>query len=420
MSAVTRAEPEVVLTGLGVVAPTGIGATRFWESCLVGASGIGPISRFDATGYPVRSAGEVRDFDPSGEVDPRVVVQTDLWTQFALVATRQALREARLDPDELDSFDVGVTTSASSGGNAFGQREIQALWSQGPRHVGPYQSIAWFYAASTGQISIAHGFRGPCAVVCTESAGGLDAVAHSRRAIRTGCRVQVCGGTEAPVSPYALTCQLQSGLLSEKNTYRPFARDASGYLPGEGGAVLVLEALDHARERGAPVLAKVAGHAATFSGPHASTADTEAWSRSAEALAAAIRLALEDASLRPEQVDAVFADGMGVMGADEAEVTALRTVFGRGLDRVPVTALLAGVGRGYSGAAVLTVAAAVMAMGSGTVPPTPGLASGEVAYDVDLVTGRARQRPLRHVLLLARGFGGFTSALVLSLPDLDE
>jgi 3-oxoacyl-(acyl-carrier-protein) synthase len=413
---VTDTVTDTVLTGLGVVAPTGAGFREFWAAALVGASGIGPISRFDAAGYPVRRAGEVRGFDPDAAIDPRVQVQTDLWTQFALDATRQAMDHARLDVAGGDGFEIGVTTSASSGGNAFGQREIQALWADGPRYVGPYQSIAWFYAASTGQISIANALRGPCAVVCSESAGGLDAVAHARTAIRGGCRVQICGGTEAPVSPYALTCQLPSGYLSAEGAYRPFARDASGYLPGEGGAVVVLEDAGHAKERGAPVLAKVAGHAATFAGP-AGPDDADGWARSADALAAAIRLALADAVLRPADVDVVFADGMGLPRADAAEVAALRTVLGAHLDRVPVTAVKAGLGRAYSGVAAVDVVTATLALSAGTVPPTPGVTAADVDHDIDLVTGTPRQGPLRHALVLARGFGGFTSALVLSSSE---
>ncbi|WP_039739816.1 beta-ketoacyl synthase N-terminal-like domain-containing protein, partial [Saccharomonospora halophila] len=244
---------DVVITGLGVVAPTGPDTDAFWHATLACRSGIARISRFDPDRYPVRYAGQVDTCDPAERLAPHVAAQTDLWTQFVLEATRQALDSAALDPRTLDSFDIGVTTSAGSGGNAFGQREIAALWARGPRHVGPYQSIAWFYAASTGQMSIRHAMRGPCAVVSSESAGGLDAVAHSRRAVRRGCRVQVCGATEAPVTPYALTCQLRSGLLTERDSataVRPFARDASGHVPGEGGAVVVLEDAGHARQRG--------------------------------------------------------------------------------------------------------------------------------------------------------------------------
>ncbi|GLZ42032.1 beta-ketoacyl synthase N-terminal-like domain-containing protein [Actinokineospora sp. NBRC 105648] len=399
-----------VITGLGVVAPTGLDTAAFWRSALAGVDGVGRITRFDPARYPVRRAGEVVGFDPRSSVEARVLVQTDLWTHFALAATQQALTEAALDPAAGSGFEIGVTTSASSGGNAFGQREIEALWARGPRFVGPYQSIAWFYAASTGQISINRGLRGPCAVVSSEAAGGLDALGHSRGVIRAGGRVQVTGGTEAPVSPYALTCQLKSDLLSTSD-YRPFSRHARGYLPGEGGAVLVVEEAGHAAARGARPLARIAGHAATFAGP---PGDGVGWTRGADAVAAAIRFALADADISATQVDAVFADGMGVPAADAAEVAGLRAALGPRAARVPVTAVKAGLGRAYSGAAALEATAAVLALRDGLVPPTPGLAAADVDHDIDLVTGGARAADLRHVLVLARGYGGFTSALVLA------
>jgi len=208
---------RTVVTGLGVVAPTGADTGSYWRATLAGHQGIDRISRFDATRYPVRFAGEVRGADPADLIDPRILVQTDLWTHLALLATGEAVAAAALDTLGKGSFDIGVTTAAATGGCAFGQREIQALWSQGPGYVGPYQSIAWFYAASTGQISIGGGFRGPCAVLSSESAGGLDAIALSRRTIRRGTPVQVCGGTEAPLSPYGLVCQMLGGTAITKS-----------------------------------------------------------------------------------------------------------------------------------------------------------------------------------------------------------
>jgi 3-oxoacyl-(acyl-carrier-protein) synthase len=411
---------RTVVTGLGVVAPTGADTDSYWRATLAGHQGIDRISRFDATRYPVRFAGEVRGADPADLIDPRILVQTDLWTHFALLATREALAGAALDTLARGSFDIGVTTAAGPGGSAFGQREIQALWSQGPGYVGPYQSIAWFYAASTGQISIANGFRGPCAVLSSECAGGLDAIALSRRAIRRGNPVQVCGGTEAPISPYALVSQMQSGLLSDTSdeaiAYAPFGRSASGYVPGEGGAMLVLEELAHASERGVPALAEITGYTPAFTAgkpPHPDDAD--GWAQTSEALAFAIRGALADAGIGPSEVDAVFADGMGVRNADRAEVAALQAALGEHARAVPITVPKAGTGRAYSGAAPLDVAAAVLALRDQMVPPTPGAA--DLAHDIDLVIGTARRKPLQHVLCVARGFGGFASALVVSSAE---
>jgi 3-oxoacyl-(acyl-carrier-protein) synthase len=411
---------RAVLTGLGVVAPTGGETEEYWAATLAGRSAIGPITRFDASTYPVRLAGEVRDFDPEATVQQRILAQTDLWTHFALVAAQRALAAALLPATGDDGFSIGVTTSASSGGNAFGQREIQALWTKGAAYVGPYQSIAWFYAASTGQLSIAHQFRGPCGVICTEGAGGLDALGHARRAIRRGTRAVLTGGTEAPIGPYALTCQIPAGTLftggEPERAYRPFARDAAGHVPGEGGAMMIVEESVSARDRGVPVLAELAGYATAFGGPSGDRADAGGWVESAPALSAAIRGALADAELSPSDIDAVVADAVGIPAADRAEVAALHAALGERAARIPVTAPKAGVGRLYSGGAALDVATAALAIRDGVLPPTPSVTAADIDEEIDLVTGSPRRLPLRNVLVIARGFGGFASALVLSRP----
>jgi act minimal PKS chain-length factor (CLF/KS beta) len=165
-----------VITGIGVIAPNGIGLPEYWAAVLSGRSGIGPISRFDPSPYPVRLAGQVAGFDPTAVIPPRLIVQTDSWTHMGLHAAALALADAAADPGALAEYDMAVVTASSSGGTEFGQREIEKLWRHGPGHVGVYQSIAWFYAATTGQISIRHGMRGPSGVMAAEQAGGLDAI----------------------------------------------------------------------------------------------------------------------------------------------------------------------------------------------------------------------------------------------------
>ncbi|MEU8087861.1 beta-ketoacyl synthase N-terminal-like domain-containing protein [Micromonospora sp. NPDC049101] len=411
-----------VVTGIGALAATGTGTEELWRAVREGRQGIGPITRFDPSGYPVRLAGEIADFDPARWVDSRVVVQTDLWTHFALAATSMALEDAGLDPAALDDpYSVGVTTASSSGGNLFGQREIHALWSKGPRHVGPYQSIAWFYAACTGQMSIAHGIKGPCGVVATESAGGLDALAHSRRAVRRGTAAMVTGGTEAPVGPYVLVCQLTGGMLSRVAdpavAYLPFTPAAAGYLPGEGGAVVVLEDARHARDRGAEPVAVVSGWGSTFAGRvPAGADDRQGWARTAAPLARAVTVALDDARLDPTDVDLVFADAIGLPEADAAEAEALYRALGPRAATVPVVAPKTGFGRLYAGSAALDSALAALALRDGVAPTAPGLPRPDPALGLDVVTGDSRSVAARHALVLARGVGGFASALVLSRP----
>ena len=213
MSASAPSEERAVITGLGVVAPTGIGTDAWWKATLAGTSGIGRITRFDPSKYATQLAGEVSDFEATDFIDNRLIAQTDRWTWMAMAAAQMALDDAKVDPAGLDPYRMSVITASASGGNEFGQREIQNLWGKGPIFVGAYQSIAWFYAATTGQISIKYGMKGPCGVLVSEGAGGLEALWHSRRTIRRGVDVVVSGGTEAPVGPFALTCQQQSARL---------------------------------------------------------------------------------------------------------------------------------------------------------------------------------------------------------------
>ncbi|MGW2833136.1 ketosynthase chain-length factor [Streptomyces sp. NPDC001286] len=401
---------RAAVTGIGVVAPNGNGTEAFWKSTEAGLSVLDRVTREGCEHLPLRVAGEIRDFDAATAVEERYLVQTDRFTHFALAAADRALDDAGLGRADTDDapFSVGVVTAAGSGGGEFGQRELQQLWGKGSRFVGPYQSIAWFYAASTGQISIRRGFKGPCGVVASDEAGGLDALAHAARAVRRGTDVVVAGSTEAPLAPYSVVCQLGYPELSTEEdptrAYRPFTSAACGFVPAEGGAMLVVEDEGSARERGAEVQARIAGHAATFTG-------AGRWERSREGLAHAIRGALAEARCAPEEIDVVFADALGVPEADRAEALAIADVFGAHGRRVPVTAPKTGIGRGYGAAPVLDVAAAVLAMRYGVIPPTPNVF--DVCHDLDLVTGAARAVEPRTALVLSRGLMGSNSALVL-------
>ncbi|MGW1979474.1 ketosynthase chain-length factor [Streptomyces sp. NPDC001889] len=406
-SRVSRADGRrAVVTGVGVVAPNGIGLEEYWRSVLAGRGGIRRITRFDTTGFPVRVAGEVRAYS-SARVPSRLRVQTDLWTHFALTAGELALADAAVDPAGMPPYELSVITASSSGGNAFGQREIESLWARGPGHVTAYQSIAWFYAATTGQLSIRHGMKGSCGVVVAEQAGGLDAIEEARRALRDGSRLVLTGGTEAPIGPYALTCQIAGGLLSgvsdPATAYRPFAEDATGHVPGEGGAILTVEPLDRARERGAPRLyGEIAGYATGFDPPPGSGRPS--------ALRRVVMAALMDADLAPEEIDVVFADAAGTPDADADECAALAEVFQPG--GVAVTAPKTMTGRLYAGGAPLDVATALLAIRDRVIPPTTGVLPAR-AHGIDLVVGAPRPDPVRAALVLARGYGGFTSALVV-------
>jgi act minimal PKS chain-length factor (CLF/KS beta) len=397
---------SVVVTGTGVTAPNGLGTAEYWAATCAGKSGIGEIKRFDATGYPARLAGEVPGFVAKDYLPGRLIPQTDHMTQLALVAAHWALADAGVKPEEWPEFGMGVVTASSSGGFEFGQRELQKLWSQGRKYVSAYQSFAWFYAVNTGQISIRNGMRGPGVVVVSDQAGGLDAIALGRRQIRKGSSMIVSGGVDASICPWAWVAQLASGRLSTSDdrdrAYRPFDADAAGHVPGEGGALVILEDAEAARQRGAPIYGEIAGYGSTF--------DPKPGSGREPGLRRAIQLALDDAGLAPGEIDVVYADAAAIPELDRLEAAAIGAVFGpRG---VPVTAPKTMTGRLYSGAAPLDLVTALLSIRDGLIPPTTNT-SPAPEYDLDMVLGESRRTPVNAALVLARGDGGFNSAMAV-------
>lgn len=400
---------SAVVTGIGVTAPNGLGTGDFWAATRAGVAGIGPVSRFDATGYPARLAGEVPGFVPGDHLPSRLLPQTDHMTRLALVAADWALADAGVLPAELPEFEMGVITASSSGGFEFGQNELRALWSLGAEHVSAYQSFAWFYAVNTGQISIRNGMRGPSGVLVSDQAGGLDALAQARRQIRKGSRLIVSGGMDGSICPWGWVPQLAAGRLSTRDepdeAYLPFDTRACGHVPGEGGAMLVLEDSTLAFKRGAGSgYGEIAGYAATF--------DPRPGTGGEPGLRRALELALADAGAEPSDVDVVFADAAAIPELDRIEAAAITAVFGPG--GVPVTAPKTMTGRLYSGGSALDIATALLSISDGLIPPTVHVAPAP-HYELDLVV-ETRHVPVRGALVLARGEGGFNSAVFVRRP----
>ncbi len=260
---------RTLVTGIGVAAPSGLGVEDFWAATRIGKNAIGPVTRFDASSYPSRLAGEIHGFEPAEHLPGRLVPQTDRVTQLALVATDCAFEDAGLDPGDLHPCDMGVVTAAGSGGSEFGENELRKLWSQGPKHVSAYQSFAWFYAVNTGQIAVRNDLRGPTGVLVGDQAGGLDALAQARRRLRKGSRLIAAGGFDASICSLGWAAHLAAGDLSvsevPERAYLPFDAAASGYVPGEGGALIILEDEEGAVARGArDAYAEFAGYGATL------------------------------------------------------------------------------------------------------------------------------------------------------------
>lgn len=401
-----------VVTGVGVIAPNGLGTERFWEAVLAGRGGIAPLSRFDTAESGGRLAGQIPDFEAAQHLPSRLLPQTDISTRLALVAAQWALDDAKVDTAELADYDMGVVTGNASGGFEFTHREFNKLWSMGSEHVSVYESFAWFYAVNTGQISIRHGMRGPSSALVAEQAGGLDAVGHARRTVRRGTPLVVTGGVDSALDPWGWASHVAGGTLSTATdparAYLPFDADATGNVPGEGGAMLVLEDPDAARTRGVPhVYGEIAGYAQTFD-PRPDAGRPSGRRR-------AIELALADAGVTPADVDVVFADAAGLPEQDRAEAAALEAVFGPA--GVPVTATKPLTGRLFSGAGPLDIVTAVLAMRDSVIPPTAGTVTPAPEYRIDLVRGDARPATVETALVLARGRWGFNSAVVVRGVD---
>ncbi|GGS05534.1 actinorhodin polyketide putative beta-ketoacyl synthase 2 [Streptomyces humidus] len=400
------ARPPVV-TGIGVLAANGSSTEEYWAAVLRGDSGIARITLFDPDDYPARLAGEVKGFDARKSLPGRLLPQTDRMTRLALVAADAAIADSAVDVPGLGRYACGVVTAASGGGFEFGQRELEALWSRGGGHVSAYQSFAWFYPVNTGQISIRHDMRGAGAALVAEQAGGLDAVAKACRHVRDGTPFMVTGGVDSAMCPWGWLCMTRSGRLTTvrdpRRAYVPFDHDASGLVPGEGGALLTLEDPDLARTRGAVPYGAIVGYAATF--------DPRPGSGRPPGLRRAVELALDEAGLTAADIDVVFADAAGLPEPDRIEADTLAAVFGP--RAVPVTAPKTMTGRLLAGGGALDVATALLSLRDGVIPPTVHIDRPAHADALDLVTGAPRETALRCALVLARGYGGHNSALVV-------
>lgn len=400
---------DAMISGIGVVAPSGIGVERHWGSIREGRNSIGKITRFDASPYPLRIAGEVRDFDAASVVPARTLKETDRVTHLAFGATREALDDASVNPDSAADLEMSVLTTNGGGGGEFGQRELQKLYSKGARSVSAYMSIAWFYAATTGQLSIHHGFRGSSGVMVGAQNGGLDLLGQARRLLSKGSKIVVTCGNDAPLCPYGHVAQLASGRLTRRNdparAYRPFDRNADGHVPGEGAGTLVVERESDLKLRGVThVYARLAGYAASF--------DPPAKSERPRTLERTARRALEEARLAPGQIDLVFADAVGLLADDLLEARVIESIFGA--FGVAVTAPKTMTGRLLGAGSSVDVVTALAAMQDSLAPPTIGVEELAEGAQIDLIRDRARSMTIRNVLVLARGYLGFTSAVVLS------
>lgn len=406
-----RVERRVVVTGLGLVTPLGIGTEATWQAALAGKSGVGPITRFDAQELPSRIAGEVKGFDPAQFMDKKEARRNDLFIQFGLAGTHLALLDAGLPIDQPLGERCGVIVGSGMGGLATLEETHLTAVERGHRRVNPFFIPSIIVNLAAGQISIKYGAGGVNYAPVSACATGNHAIGESLRHLQHGdVDTMICGGAEATITLLGISGFTAARALSERNdapekASRPFDKDRDGFVPGEGAGILILEELEHARARGARIYCELTGYAATADAFHV----TQPSGAGAER---AMRMCLQDAGLRPEQVQYVNAHGTSTPVGDAAEIKAIKNVFGswaKGGLLVSSTKSMTGHLLGAAGG--VEAAFSVLALHHGIVPPTINVDHQDPECDVDVVPNEARRRSLDAALSNSFGFGGTNAVL---------
>jgi 3-oxoacyl-[acyl-carrier-protein] synthase II len=407
-------ERRVVITGLGVVSPVGSDLETFWKNLTAGKSGISRITKFDPTDYPVQIAAEVKDFEPTKYFDKKEVRRLDPFIQFAVGAADQAVKMAGLEESELDKERVGVIIGSGIGGLTTIEQQLKILWEKGPRRVSPYCVPMEIINMASGIVSIRYGYKGPNVSVVTACATGTHAIGEAFRTIQYGdADVVVAGGAESCITPLSVAGFAAARALSTRNdepekASRPFEKNRDGFVMGEGAGIVVLEELEHAKRRGAKILAEVVGYGTSGDAYHMT-----APAPGGEGAARAIRNALRDAGIEPTEIDYINAHGTSTKFNDLFETMAIKSVFGDYAYKVKISSIKSMIGHLLGAAGGVETVASVMTINTGVIPPTINYEEPDPECDLDYTPNEAVEKEVRYVLKNSFGFGGTNACLVL-------
>lgn len=404
---------RVVVTGIGLVSPLGTGTDKTWQAILRGESGIAPLTRFDVSRYASRFGGEVRDFDPLVFVDRKEVRKMDPFIRFALGAAELAVQDSGLAPDDLRSDRAGVYVGSGIGGLGSIEENHKVLLEKGPDRVTPFFIIQTVINEASGQISIRFGAKGPNCANATACSTGSHALGDSSRLIAIGeADIMIAGGAEAPLTPLSLAGFTSMKALSERNdepakASRPFDARRDGFVMSEGAGVLVLEELGRALRRDARIYAEVVGYGMSGDAYHVAAPAPDG-----DGAARVMRRALEDAGLRPEDVQYINAHGTSTQFNDRMETRAIKAVFGEHARRLAVSSTKSMTGHLLGAAGGLEAGIASLAIFHGILPPTINYEFPDPECDLDFVPNAARKAEVVHAVSNSFGFGGTNAALV--------
>lgn len=404
---------RVVVTGLGIISPVGIGIESFWSNLLDGKSGIGPVTKFDVSEMSTKIAGEVKDFNASDYIDKKEAKRMDLYTQYAVSAARMAVEDSSLDLEKTDLDRMAVILGSGIGGLYTMEEQCRVLVDKGPKRISPFLVPMMIVNMAAGQISITLGAKGPNYTVVSACASGTNAVGDAFNLIQRGSAdIVVTGGTEASITPlgFAGFCSMKA--MSTRNdeptkASRPFDRDRDGFVMGEGSVILILESLEHAQKRGAKIYAEVLGYGASADAHHITAPAPEG-----EGAARAMSIAIRDAGLRPEDIDYINAHGTSTDLNDKYETLAIKQVFGEHAKSVLVSSTKSMTGHLLGAAGALELAVLALAIRDNKVPPTINYENPDPECDLDYVPNVYRDKEVNFALSNSLGFGGHNATVV--------
>jgi 3-oxoacyl-[acyl-carrier-protein] synthase II len=411
---------RVVITGIGLVTPLGVGAPETWRALLAGESGIGPITRFDCSQFRVRIGGEVKGWEPSHWIDKKKNKEMDRFTEFAVGAAAMAVADAKLELGDRERERAGCFVGVGLCGLFTLEKTKETVMTKGSGKVSPYSIPGIIANLAAGQVAIAQGLKGPSYCTTSACSSGAHAVGEAAEWIRRGkVDVMVAGGTEAVITPVGIAGFEAMLALSKRNddpqhASRPFDRGRDGFVCGEGCGILVLESLTRARQRGATIYAEVTGYGASTDAYHITQP-----APAHEGAQRAMRMALDDAQVTPDAVDYVNAHGTSTPIGDVEESRAVAAVFGANATdkRLWVSSTKSMMGHLLGAAGAVETAICALAIREGYVPPTTNLVDQDPECVLDYVANTARERRLRHAMNNSFGFGGTNCALLLSRFD---
>lgn len=408
---------RVVVTGLGVVTSLGFEVADFWDRICAGKSGVGPILRFDCSDFKVRFAGEIREFElhEHMEIDAKEVKRQDRFVQFAMGAVNKAVRQSGYDFfSQGDPYRHGVLIGSGIGGLQEIEQQHALLFDRGPTRVSPFMIPKLMVNAASGNISVHWTLKGPNSAVATACASATNAIGDAFRLIQNDyADLMITGGSEAAITPMGLSGFARMAALSTRNdeperASRPWDKDRDGFVIAEGAGALVLEEYEHAKARGATILAEITGYGMSADGSHMTAPDPEG-----RGAARAMQVAIRDAKINPSDIDYVNAHGTSTPLGDKAETFAIKTVFGDHVRKIAVSSIKSQLGHLLGASGGVELVACVLALQNQVAPPTINLDNPDEDCDLDYVPHEARPMALRRILKNSFGFGGHNACLVL-------